>query len=187
MTVEHMTRTQADGPRTPEQHGPSLQEQHDPVPPEPRSPSIQESRSPSVQEQRSPSVQEPRGPWFPEECGTQIPQQRGPAEERSTRADVAAATITAHQTLLGGARQPGQVESADEAPLAEVVQLRTPAAPTRPRRRWRRGLPDAGMATAEYAVVLLAAVGFAGLLIVILTSAEVREALTGLVRGALSV
>jgi hypothetical protein len=46
---------------------------------------------------------------------------------------------------------------------------------------------DAGMATAEYAIVMIAAVGFAGLLVVILRSAEIREALTTLVRGALSV
>lgn len=46
---------------------------------------------------------------------------------------------------------------------------------------------DAGMATAEYAVVMIAAVGFAGLLVLILSSAEVREALLSLVRDALSV
>ncbi|WP_454050759.1 DUF4244 domain-containing protein [Cellulomonas sp. Marseille-Q8402] len=46
---------------------------------------------------------------------------------------------------------------------------------------------DAGMATAEYAIVMIAAVGFAGLLVVILRSAEIRETLTSLVRGALSV
>lgn len=46
---------------------------------------------------------------------------------------------------------------------------------------------DAGLATAEYAVVMVAAVGFAGLLVVILRSAEVRAALTDLVRDALSV
>ncbi|QZN85938.1 DUF4244 domain-containing protein [Cellulomonas sp. C5510] len=43
------------------------------------------------------------------------------------------------------------------------------------------------MATAEYAVVMIAAVGFAGLLVLILSSAEVREALLSLVRDALSV
>jgi len=53
-----------------------------------------------------------------------------------------------------------------------------------PRRRLR--LDDAGMATAEYAIVTLAAAGFAGLLAVILRSPEVREAITGLIRGALS-
>lgn len=46
---------------------------------------------------------------------------------------------------------------------------------------------DAGLATAEYAIVMIAAVGFAGLLVVILSSGEVREALTSLVRSALSV
>lgn len=79
----------------------------------------------------------------------------------------------------------------DDRPLATVIALRDPARAdrrhARRRRRWRARAADAGMATAEYAVVLLAAVGFAGLLIVILTSGEVREMLTGLVRDALSV
>lgn len=46
---------------------------------------------------------------------------------------------------------------------------------------------DAGMATAEYAIATLAAVGFAGLLIVVLRSDEVRGLLTGIIRQALSV
>jgi hypothetical protein len=46
---------------------------------------------------------------------------------------------------------------------------------------------DAGMATAEYAIVTVAAVGFAGLLILVLRSDEVRGLLLGIVRGALSV
>lgn len=45
---------------------------------------------------------------------------------------------------------------------------------------------DAGMATAEYAMVTLAAVGFAGLLALILRSDEVRGMLTDLVHRALS-
>lgn len=45
---------------------------------------------------------------------------------------------------------------------------------------------DAGMATAEYAIATIAAAGFAGLLVVVLRSDEVRELLTGLVRTALS-
>ncbi|MGN8244848.1 DUF4244 domain-containing protein [Cellulomonas soli] len=44
---------------------------------------------------------------------------------------------------------------------------------------------EAGMATAEYAIATLAAVGFAGLLLVILRSDEVRGMLTGLIRQAL--
>jgi hypothetical protein len=42
------------------------------------------------------------------------------------------------------------------------------------------------MATAEYAIVTLAAVGFAGLLLVILKSGEVRDLLVGIIRTALS-
>jgi hypothetical protein len=45
---------------------------------------------------------------------------------------------------------------------------------------------DEGSATAEYAIATLAAVGFAGLLVVILRSGEVRGLLTGLIRHALS-
>jgi hypothetical protein len=50
------------------------------------------------------------------------------------------------------------------------------------RLRW----DDAGMATAEYAIATVAAAGFAGLLIAILRSDEVRGLLLGIVRGALS-
>ncbi|HUX69744.1 MAG TPA: DUF4244 domain-containing protein [Cellulomonadaceae bacterium] len=46
--------------------------------------------------------------------------------------------------------------------------------------------PDDGMATTEYAIATVAAAGFAGLLVVILRSAEVRGLLTGLVRSALT-
>ncbi|HLS48855.1 MAG TPA: DUF4244 domain-containing protein [Actinomycetaceae bacterium] len=50
-----------------------------------------------------------------------------------------------------------------------------------------RAAPEAGMATAEYAIATLAAAGFAGLLLVILRSAEVREFLLGIVQRALQV
>ena len=46
---------------------------------------------------------------------------------------------------------------------------------------------DRGAATAEYIVATMAAVGFAGLLIVILRGDEVRGILTELVRSALTV
>lgn len=45
---------------------------------------------------------------------------------------------------------------------------------------------ERGMATAEYAITTLAAVGFAGLLVVILRSDEVRGFLLSIIRGALS-
>lgn len=55
------------------------------------------------------------------------------------------------------------------------------------RKRWARRLRnDRGAATAEYAITILAAVGFAGLLVVILRSDAVRQMLTDLVHHALS-
>ncbi|WP_035879252.1 DUF4244 domain-containing protein [Cryobacterium sp. MLB-32] len=65
------------------------------------------------------------------------------------------------------------------------------SAPARVKRRWLARLEglgaEAGAATAEYVVATMAAVGFAGLLIVILRGDEVRSILTDLVRRALSV
>ena len=46
---------------------------------------------------------------------------------------------------------------------------------------------DTGVATAEYAITTMAAVAFAGLLVVIMRSDEVRGILTDLVRRALTV
>ena len=61
-------------------------------------------------------------------------------------------------------------------------------------RAWRRAVVvtmterrEAGMATAEYAIATIAAVGFAGLLILVLKSQTVRGLLTGLIESALSV
>ena len=73
-----------------------------------------------------------------------------------------------------------QSTARDEAPLS------------RPRSRWRffplrAQHDDRGSVTAEYAVATMAAVGFAGLLVVILRGDEVRGILTELVRNALSI
>lgn len=46
---------------------------------------------------------------------------------------------------------------------------------------------ESGAATAEYAIATMAAVAFAGLLVVIMRSDEVRGILTDLVRRALTV
>jgi hypothetical protein len=51
----------------------------------------------------------------------------------------------------------------------------------------RRRLGELGMATAEYAVVTVAACGFAGLLLAIVRSPEVRGLLLGIIKRALSV
>jgi len=48
------------------------------------------------------------------------------------------------------------------------------------------GAGERGSATAEYAVVMLAAVAFAGVLVAVMKSGEVQALLVGLVRGALS-
>lgn len=74
-----------------------------------------------------------------------------------------------------------------------VTHLRTsrrdiPAVPTLTRRRAASLFDDeSGAATAEYAVATMAAVAFAGLLVVIMRSDEVRGILTDLVRRALTV
>ena len=51
----------------------------------------------------------------------------------------------------------------------------------------RQRLHDLGMATAEYAVVTVAACGFAGLLLAIVRSGEVRGLLLGIIKRALAV
>lgn len=47
-------------------------------------------------------------------------------------------------------------------------------------------LDETGAATAEYAIATMAAVGFAGLLVVIMRSDEVRQILFDLVKSALT-
>ncbi|MEV0320784.1 DUF4244 domain-containing protein [Streptomyces sp. NPDC050658] len=51
----------------------------------------------------------------------------------------------------------------------------------------RRARGDAGMVTSEYAMGLIAAVGFAGLLYKVVTSGQVRAALQAVVEKALDV
>jgi Flp pilus assembly pilin Flp len=48
-------------------------------------------------------------------------------------------------------------------------------------------LDETGASTAEYAILTLAAVGFAGLLLTVLRSPEVRQMLLDLVKSALTV
>jgi hypothetical protein len=70
---------------------------------------------------------------------------------------------------------------------ANVVELYPGAAAAGHRSGARRLLgSEAGMATAEYAITTLAAVGFAGLLVFILRSEEVRGFLLNLIRTALA-
>ncbi|RZS53484.1 uncharacterized protein DUF4244 [Microcella putealis] len=69
--------------------------------------------------------------------------------------------------------------------MSTLTRPRTLAA----RLRARRLAPladDRGAATAEYAIATMAAVAFAGLLVVIMQSDEVRTILTDMVRNALT-
>ncbi|MDM7888745.1 DUF4244 domain-containing protein [Curtobacterium sp. RHCJP20] len=66
-------------------------------------------------------------------------------------------------------------------PVGEPLGTHRP----RSRRLRDRLRDDRGSATAEYAVVILAAVAFAGVLVAVMRSGEVQQILTDLVRGAL--
>ncbi|AVG23388.1 major fimbriae structural protein Flp [Pontimonas salivibrio] len=84
-------------------------------------------------------------------------------------------TVNEPESAQGKAQNsPGDTEQSSEHNAQHVEDLgRGPRA-------------DEGAATAEYAIATMAAVGFAGLLVVIMQSDEVREILTDLVRSALS-
>ena len=74
--------------------------------------------------------------------------------------------------------------------LVDAEGSRRHGAPNRGRRSrhvLRLLAGERGAATAEYAVATMAAVGFAGLLVLILRGDEVRGILTDLVRNALTV
>jgi hypothetical protein len=72
-------------------------------------------------------------------------------------------------------------------PLASTRDSRSALRPLTPRRAAGLFLDDRGAATAEYAIATMAAVAFAGLLVAIMRSDEVRGILTELVRRALTV
>jgi hypothetical protein len=79
------------------------------------------------------------------------------------------------------------VRSSAEAGTSERVAARLPGAAPRRRRLVQHLRSEVGAATAEYAIVIMAAVGFAGVLLAVMRSDEVRAVLSDLVRSALSV
>jgi hypothetical protein len=95
----------------------------------------------------------------------------------------------------GSPDREGRVESrafqpgAERQGLADVVELfpgwSDPAGGA-PKSERRGRASELGMATAEYAIATLAAVGFAGVLVVLLRSEEVRSFLLNLIRTALA-
>ncbi|MGX1159602.1 uncharacterized protein DUF4244 [Arthrobacter sp. SLBN-100] len=106
--------------------------------------------------------------------------------------DYAAGTAVLAAAPSNIRRRGAAAQSADASPTratslpANVVEL-YPGITARHRTGIRRLLgSEAGMATAEYAITTLAAVGFAGLLVFILRSEEVRGFLLNLIRTALA-
>ncbi|MDQ0118306.1 hypothetical protein J2T22_001483 [Pseudarthrobacter defluvii] len=125
------------------------------------------------------------------------PMGMGPARSRGNAVGTqytsrATSRALASNTTVSRALVPQAPASGTSFPAASfpppgnVVEL-YPAAGTR---RMRRSVgllgSEAGMATAEYAIATLAAVGFAGLLVFILRSDEVRGFLLNLIRTALA-
>jgi len=102
-----------------------------------------------------------------------------PARTGTTLPDRTTTCTGAHATRPG----PGGPSCATTPPAS----CDAPCGRCRRRRLTRVLTADDGAATAEYAVVILAAVGFAGLLVTLLRSDEVRGFLTDLVRRALTV
>lgn len=86
-----------------------------------------------------------------------------------------------HQDSSGAA-----AAAAADAEVREIYPGASHAAPGPARTRGRLMGSEVGMATAEYAIATLAAVGFAGILVFILRSDEVRGFLLNLIRSALA-
>ncbi|AXJ08518.1 DUF4244 domain-containing protein [Arthrobacter sp. PM3] len=73
-----------------------------------------------------------------------------------------------------------------DAEVYEIYPGASSVRPIQPHGRSRPAAAQAGMATAEYAIATLAAVGFAGALVFIMRSDEVRGFLLNLIRTALA-
>lgn len=84
----------------------------------------------------------------------------------------------------GGAGRHQMKHTEEDMSSIKVLVLRSGGRLAREVRRL--GKSEAGMATAEYAIATLAAVGFAALLVAILSSGEVRGMLMNLISSALS-
>lgn len=91
-------------------------------------------------------------------------------------------SVTSNRTIRGK-ETPGEAEGAE---IREIYPGARDAESPAARRHRRLMGSEAGMATAEYAIATLAAVGFAGLLVFILRSDEVRGFLLNLIRTALA-
>jgi hypothetical protein len=90
--------------------------------------------------------------------------------------------MSAHH--LAPARTSGVHAEPEDAEIRETYPGASNA--LRTRRPGKLFGSEAGMATAEYAIATLAAVGFAGILVFIMRSDEVRGFLLNLIRTALA-
>jgi Flp pilus assembly pilin Flp len=116
-------------------------------------------------------------------------RRSGPAPATETRPVKSVASETRTSENAVPSPQAARVADAPSARSGAVrrgiVRIRT--VPSNTARALRRLRDEAGAATAEYVIATMAAVGFAGLLILILRGDEVRGILTDLVRHALTV
>ena len=100
--------------------------------------------------------------------------------------------MSLHPAASAGTREALKVQPAESAEIHVIYPGASAADPLRVRKsrrsRWLRRLigSETGMATAEYAIATLAAVGFAGILVFIMRSDEVRGFLLNLIRTALA-
>ena len=101
--------------------------------------------------------------------------------------------MSLHPVAPAGTREAPKVHPETEsAEIHEIYPGASAAGPLRVRKSrcpgWLTRLcgSETGMATAEYAIATLAAVGFAGILVFIMRSDEVRGFLLNLIRTALA-
>lgn len=92
--------------------------------------------------------------------------------------------MSIQQDLPAGAHTPAA--GPGTAGVHEIYPGASAADPVRTRGPRRLFGSETGMATAEYAIATLAAVGFAGILVFIMRSDEVRGFLLNLIRTALA-
>ncbi|AOT02411.1 hypothetical protein ASPU41_02630 [Arthrobacter sp. U41] len=95
--------------------------------------------------------------------------------------------MSVHHVAPAGARRAKHAHPATErGEIREIYPGASAAEPFRTRNRKTLFGSQSGMATAEYAIATLAAVGFAGILVFIMRSDEVRGFLLDLIRTALA-